>query len=100
MYNEIAAGLVFVPANHQCTTIVTFHLSVRVIAERNSTSQLIWVYISANVYIHMYVVSRFRNVISHDLFPQVMFRNVIYRSNFHKYDAMAQGINAHVHSYV
>ena len=48
-----------------------------VIAERISARQLIQVYISANAYVHTYMVSHFRNVMSHALFPQVLFRNVI-----------------------
>ena len=51
--------------------------------------------------LRMYVVSHFRNVISHAQFTGVTFRNVIYHGNFHKYDAkcsMARGINAHAHS--
>ena len=46
-----------------------------IFGERISVTQLIWVHISANVYVcvcvcvRMYVVSRFRNVISHTQFP-------------------------------
>ena len=52
-------------------------------AERISTRQLIHTCISANAYVHVYVVSRFRKVIIVTLnFLGVMFKN----GNFYKYD--------------
>ena len=48
--------------------------------------------------VRTYVVSHFRNVISHAQLTGLTFRNVIYHGNFHKYDSMARGINAYAHS--
>ena len=48
----------------------------------------------------MYMVSCFRNVISHAQFPGVMFRNVIYHGNFSKYDAKRPWRKALMHMHI